>query len=137
MATQKQHELYRKLLGMFGRTEPFRIANAGRDFSRMDPGQAYIHLSGIMDAMKHWTYRRFPRSAGLPQTDEERLLLRERARLEEAVARREIPGIEAGTVDNRPSAFDVEAVSYLDRNSELGEDLSLDHPGLLSSARRP
>ncbi len=135
MATQKQHDLYRKLLAMFGRTEPFRTANAGRDFTRMDPGQAYVHLSALMDALQDWTYSRLPRSAGLPQTAEERTRLRARARFEEAVARRAIPDSEAPTVDNRPSAFDTLAVPYLERNPELREDLSLDYPGLLSAGR--
>ncbi len=123
---------------MFCRTPEWRALHAGRDFPRMDPGQAYVFLGRLFSAMQRWRFRRLPRAVGLPRTDAERLANRERSRLEEAVARIAVPEDERDSwqVDRRPSAVGS-PIPYSELNPQLAEDLALDYPGLPADPDRP
>ena len=96
----------------------------------MAPEDAYVFLGHLFDGLKRWRFRRLPRAVGLPRTEEERLLNRERSRAEETVARFAVPDGERDSwqVDMRPSALGS-AIPYQELNPELEEALEIDHPG--------
>ena len=126
MPTTRQISVHDRLGTMFGRTPIWRSLHAGRDFSRMAPEDAYVFLGHLFDGLKRWRFRRLPRAVGLPRTEEERLLARQRSRAEEAVARLAIPDGERDSwqVDQRPSAL-----GFTYHNPELEEALEVDYPG--------
>jgi hypothetical protein len=126
MATQSQIDLFRRYERMFGRTREWRIVVRNDDIMRMNPRDAYSFLGHLMDAVKYLKFTRLPRSAGLPQTPEERAALYERAFVEERVARLACPDDERETwcSDTRPSPFDER--SYFEQNPQILEDLEVD-----------
>ena len=130
MPTTRQISVHDRLGIMFGRTPIWRSLHAGRDFSRMAPEDAYVFLGHLFDGLKRWRFRRLPRAVGLPRSDEDRLLARERSRAEEAVARLAVPDGERDSwqVDQRPSALGS-PIPYQELNPELEEALEVDYPG--------
>lgn len=126
MATPSQIDLYRRYERMFGRTREWRIVASNDDITRMNPRDAYAFLGHLIDAVKYLKFTRLPRSAGLPQTPEERTALYERAFVEERVARLACPDDERETwcSDTRPSPFDER--SYFEQNPQILEDLEVD-----------
>lgn len=125
--TPRQLELYRKYERMFGRTAEWRATASNVDFTSLDPRAAFERLGRLMDAVKHLTFVRLPRSAGLPQTQEERDALYKRAFLEERVARAACPDDERETwcADTRPPAMGT-GRPYTEQNPWILEDLEAD-----------
>lgn len=112
---------------MFGRTAEYQAVAEGRDFSRMNPTQAYIFLADVMTATRRWKYKRLPRYAGLPRTAEEKRRNLKRALREERHARLVCPDDirETWTIDNRPSAVG-NGRSYFEAQDELKEAVEMD-----------
>lgn len=133
MPTAKQRSLHEKLAAMFGRTPDWRESHRGMDFSRLRPEDAYMFLGALFDRLDRWRYRRLPRYAGLPRTEEEKTILRFRARREEHHARLVVPDENDRPIDERPSAM-ASAIPYGERNPDLKEDLRIDYPGLFRDA---
>ena len=138
MPTLRQRSVHERLSSMFGRTPVWRALHQGRDFTRMDPGEAYTFLSHLFDGLKRWHYRRLPRAVGLPRTEDERRVRREIARSEEAVARLAVPDDERDSwqIDRRPPAVGS-AIPYWELNPDLEEALMLDRQGLFDRHSRP
>lgn len=137
MPTIRQRSVHERLAAMFAKTPDWRLHHAGRNFDGMDAAESYVFLAHLFDRLKRWRYRRLPRAVGLPRTEEERLLRREAARREEAVARLAVPDDERETwqVDRRPPAVGS-AIPYMELNRELEEALAIDHPGLFADRDR-
>jgi len=125
--TQSQLDLYRRYERMFGKTREWRIVAGNADILCMNARDAYAFLGSLMDAVKYLRFERLPRSAGLPQSPEERAALYERAFVEERVARLECPDDERDTwcSDTRPAAID-NGRSYFEQNPQILEDLEAD-----------
>ena len=112
---------------MFGRTAEYQAVADGRDFSRMNPTQAYIFLADVMTATRRWKYTRLPRYAGLPRTTEEKRRNLKQALREERHARHVCPEDihETWTIDKRPSAVG-NGRSYFEAQDELKEAVEMD-----------
>lgn len=131
--TVRQQAVYERLAAKFSRTPPWRSILRDETFSRLSPEEAYCILGRLFDELQSWTFRRLPRSAGLPATDEGWKDLRAKAREEERHARLVVPDEQAGPIDDRK---DPDAVPYWELNPDLKEDLELDYPGLFRHAAR-
>jgi len=131
MPTAEQLALYRKLERMFGHTAEWRRVTHTDDITCMDGRTAYTFLKAIMVAVDDLTFARLPRSAGLPQNDEERRELYRRAAEEERHARRACIEVledeerETWSADTRPPAMGNER-SYLEIQDELQESIEMD-----------
>ena len=127
MATQRQLAAYRDIERKFGRTREFLATVGDTDIERLDPLSAYSFIGRLIESVRDWRYQRLPRSAGLPQDEDERCALYARARIEERIARIECPDDEREhwCADNRPPAMGT-GRSYFEQNPELLEALEID-----------
>ncbi len=128
--TIHQYALHERLERMFGRTPEWSALHAARQScGQLSPEDAYVHLSRLFVAFQGWRFTRLPRTAGLPQTPEERRESFFRALDEERHAREVVPETYEPSLDERPSAVG-EMAPYLELNPELEEALEIDYPGL-------
>ena len=127
--TIHQRALHERLERMFGRTPVWCTLHAARQScERLSPEDAYVHLSRLFAAFQGWRFTRLPRSAGLPQSPEERRESFFRALDEERHAREVVPEVEEPVLDTRPPASAAFA-PYIELNPELEEALEIDYPG--------
>lgn len=135
MPTPRQLAVYRAFERKFGCTTEWRAIAQHADIETMDAGRAFVFIGRLLDAVKHLRYERLPRSAGLPQNEDERRALYARALVEEDVARRECPDDEREEwcADTRPPALGT-GRDYFEQNPELLEALEID--GYFGPARR-
>ncbi len=127
--TIHQRALHERLERMFGRTPEWVALHPARQAcERISPEDAYLHLSRLFAAFQGWRFTRLPRSAGLPQTPEERVQSFTCALEEERHAREVIPDIEEPVLDTRPPASAAFG-PYIELNPELEEALEIDYPG--------
>ncbi|MEO7921193.1 MAG: hypothetical protein ABIT01_17160 [Thermoanaerobaculia bacterium] len=115
---------------MFGRTPAWRALHVTRhSCAQLSPEAAYVHLSEIFATFQGWRFTRLSRSAGLPQTPEDRRANLLRALDEARHAREVLPEFDEPTLDRRPAAM-ASAIPYAELNPELEEALAIDYPGL-------